>query len=58
MGVWFIGVTFGAAERGSWQAVAAGVVITERMLRRRDLGPVTLDLVHAPEDEGAARRGS
>ena len=39
-------------------AVAAGVVITERMLRRRDLGPVTLDLVHAPEDEGAARRGS
>ncbi len=90
MGVWFIGVTFVAAERGSsgvgalafgfaflldavvgsgttnlevgptayFVAVAAGVVITERMLRRRDLGPVTLDLVHAPEDEGAARRGS
>lgn len=114
VGVWFVGVTFGAAERGSWQAmaafvvgavvgitwqavvrrdvaerltwlaggalafgfaflldavvgsgttnlevgptayfvaVAAGVVITERVLRRRDLGPVTLDLVHAPEND-------
>jgi hypothetical protein len=35
--------------------VAASVVITERVLRRRDLGPVTLDLVHAPED---GQRGS
>ena len=36
-------------------ALAAGVVVTERVLRRRDLGPVTRDLVHAPEGEEATR---
>jgi hypothetical protein len=30
--------------------VAASVVVTERVLRRRDLGPVTLDMVHAPDE--------
>ena len=34
-------------------ALAAGVVVTERVLRRRDLGPVTRDLVHAPEGGGS-----
>lgn len=32
-------------------AVLSSVVITERVLRRRELGPVTLDMVHA-RDEG------
>jgi hypothetical protein len=38
--------------------VVASVVITERVLRRRELGPVTLDMVHAPDEaEGAGIRG-
>jgi hypothetical protein len=37
-------------------AVAAAVIVTEQVLRRRDLGPVTLASVHAPEDDEAARR--
>lgn len=36
--------------------VASAVVLTEQVLRRRDLGPVTRDMVHAPEDDAAARR--
>ncbi len=31
-------------------AVLSSVVITERVLRRRELGPVTLDMVHAPDE--------
>ena len=116
-GVWFIGVAFGGAQRGSWQAVvalvvgalvgaawqaaarrdvadrltwlagvalvfgfaflldaaiatgssgpevgltvyfvavAAAVVVTEQVLRRRDRGPVTLDMVHAPDEVDGA----
>ena len=30
--------------------VAASVVVAERVLRRRDLGPVTLDMVHAADE--------
>ena len=30
--------------------VAASVVVTERVLRRRELGPVTRDMVHTPEE--------
>ena len=32
--------------------VASSVVVTERVLRRRALGRVTLDMVHAPEGGG------
>ena len=35
-------------------AVLSSVVITERVLRRRDLGPVSLDMVHAPDQAGGA----
>ena len=35
-------------------SVAAAVVLTEQVLRRRDHGPVTLDMVHAPDDVEAA----
>ena len=31
-------------------AVASAVVITERVLRRREVGPVTRDMVHAPDE--------
>ncbi len=34
-------------------AVAASVIVTEQVLRRRDLGPVTLDMVHAADEPGA-----
>jgi hypothetical protein len=38
-------------------AVAAAVVVTEQVLRRRDRGPVTLDVVHAPDEvDGALSR--
>lgn len=37
-------------------AVAASVIVAEQVLRRRDRGPVTLDMVHAPEEGEAARR--
>ena len=37
-------------------AVVAVVIVTERVLRRRDVGPVTRDLVHAPEGGEATRR--
>ena len=42
-------------------AVLSSVVITERVLRRRDLGPVTLDMVHAPDEAegpGIRRHGA
>ncbi len=35
-------------------AVLSSVVITERVLRRRELGPVTLDMVHAPDEVAGA----
>jgi peptidoglycan/LPS O-acetylase OafA/YrhL len=34
--------------------VAAAVVVTERVLRRREVGPVTRDMVHAPEQVAGA----
>lgn len=38
--------------------VACSVVLTEQVLRRRDLGPVTLDMVHAPENDSTPRHSS
>jgi hypothetical protein len=52
-----IGATSTTVEAGPasyYLAVASAVVITERVLRRRELGPVTRDHVHAP-DEATAR---
>ena len=36
--------------------VARAVVLTEQVLRRRDLGPVTLNMVHAPEADDTVRQ--
>ena len=43
-----------AGPASYYVAVASAVVITERVLRRRELGPVTRDQVHAP-DEATSR---
>ena len=45
----------GGGSDGLLRRGGGGVVITERVLRRRELGPVTRDLVHAPEDGEATR---
>ena len=52
-----IGAITTNAEAGPasyYVAVASAVIITERVLRRRELGPAARDLVHGP-DEATSR---
>ena len=48
-----VGITTQPGPTVYFLAVLFSVVLTEQVLRRRDLGPVTLDMVHASEETAA-----